>query len=333
MVLLSRIPPLLVLALILIVSNVAVLFAQDLGGGVNIRDIMGGAALIFRRPENPIASNRGRPGGGRMREQDRIIARANAARSAPKPRFSDAEREYRLAAQSDPNDARAYAGLGNIFIDQGRFAEAVDSYREAIKLQSDYLDAYLPLGYALVRLKRLDEAIEVYSAAAKLDPANPEIYTNLGYMYNHTERYAEAVKMCHEAIRLLGKTGEAFKQGFQVRDEVLGHSYKNLGNAYFGLRQYKEAIEALKQATATDPNSAAGHFNLGLVYYVAGQHAEAADSYKRALELRPGLAAAHFNLALSYLSMHNQAAALEQYNALKSINPSMAEQLYKMIKQ
>lgn len=311
-------------------GNGAFLIAQDLGGGVNIRDIIGGASLIFRRPENPVATSRGRSG-GRVREQDRIIARGNAARSAGTPRFSEAEREYSLAAQQDPNDARAFAGLGNIYIDQNKFEEAVNAYREAIKLEPGYLDAYLPLGYALVRLNRHNEALETYRDALKLDSDNPEIYNNLGYIYNHTDQFNEAVKVCQEAIRLLGQTGEAFKQGYQVREQVLGHAFKNLGNAYLGLGKYEEAIDILRKATETDPKSAAAHFNLGLAHYIAGQHAEAAESYKRALELRPGLAAAHFNLALAYIRMKDRTAALEQYNALKPINPAMAEQLYKMI--
>src|SRR5215216_1469045 len=74
--------------------------AQDItGGGSLMRDITGGAALIFRAPKNPIVQLSGATGGGRVktkdktpvRKQDPIIARANAARSAPNPRYSEAE--------------------------------------------------------------------------------------------------------------------------------------------------------------------------------------------------------------------------------------------------
>src|SRR6185369_17390989 len=40
------------------------------------------------------------------------IAKANAARSAPKPRYDEAEQQYQLAAQIAPDDARAFAGTG-----------------------------------------------------------------------------------------------------------------------------------------------------------------------------------------------------------------------------
>src|ERR1051325_4490006 len=75
--------------------------AQDItGGGSLVRDITGGAALIFRAPQHPSVNSA--TGGGRIksgkkppvRKQDSILARANAARSAPKPRYDEAEQQY-----------------------------------------------------------------------------------------------------------------------------------------------------------------------------------------------------------------------------------------------
>ncbi|HKN84110.1 MAG TPA: hypothetical protein VJW17_11765, partial [Pyrinomonadaceae bacterium] len=125
------------LGLSIALSPVAWVAAQDItGGGSLVRDITGGAALVFRAPQNPtvnLSSSGGATGGGRVktvrkppvRQQDTILARANAARSAAKPRYDEAEQQYRLAAQVAPDDARGFAGLGNVFVDQGRFAEAV----------------------------------------------------------------------------------------------------------------------------------------------------------------------------------------------------------------
>ena len=143
-----RLFPLISLIIALTVAGVA---AQDItGGGTLVRDLTGGAALIFRAPQNPTvhASGGGQSaGGGRIkgrttpkpavRQQDSIIAKANAARSAPRPRYDEAERQYQLAAQIAPDDARAFAGLGNVYVDQGKFAEAVNAYQQAIKVKPD----------------------------------------------------------------------------------------------------------------------------------------------------------------------------------------------------
>jgi tetratricopeptide (TPR) repeat protein len=325
------------LALSLIcLSPGASVHAQDGGGSLN-RDLIGGALLIFRQPENPPV------GGGKLqghritprvaKEQNRIIARGNAARSAPTPRYSEAEQEYRQAARLDPTDARAYAGLGNVYLDQSRFNEAIEQYHQAIKLKPDYTDALMPLGYALVRVNRLADAIENYNQALKVDPGNPEIHNNLGYLYNHTGRYNEAVAECLEAIRLLGQTGEAYKQGYQTRQEVLGHAYKNLGNAYNGLRNYEEAAKALQQAITIEPNSASAFFNLGLTLYTGRRYSEAIEAYKQVIKLRPSLAVARFNLGLAYLAINDKKAATAEYDALKPLDEKAAEKLRIMIRQ
>jgi tetratricopeptide (TPR) repeat protein len=227
--------------------------AQDItGGGSLVRDITGGAALIFRAPQNPTVSG-GATGGGRVkpgkkppvRKQDSIIARANAARSAPKPRYEEAEQQYQLAAQIAPDDARAFAGLGNVYVDQGKFAQAVDAYQKALKVKPDYNGAYLPLAFSLARMNRYPEAIDVYKETLKRDPG-PEVYNNLSFAYNHSGQFQEAIDASLQAIKLLGETGEAYKTGFQERNEIRSYAYKNLGNAYNGLKRYVEAANALK---------------------------------------------------------------------------------------
>jgi tetratricopeptide (TPR) repeat protein len=318
--------------------------AQDLtGGGTIVRDLTGGAALIFRAPQNPTVSlPSGATGGGRVRgggrkpparQEDSIIARANAARSAPKPRYDEAEQQYQLAAKIAPDDARAFAGLGNVYVDQGRFAEAVDAYQKAIKIKPDYHAAYLPLAFSLARLNRYDEAIDVYQQILRRDSTMPEVYNNLSFAYNHSERFQEAVDSSLQAIKLLGETGEAYTIGFQERNEIRSYAYKNLGNAYNGLKRYDDAAVALKKSAEIEPKNAAAHFNLGLTLYNAGRYSEAIESYKEVIKLRPNLGQAYFNLALTYYAINDKVAAMAQYETLKGIDAEMARQLYDAIKR
>ena len=318
--------------------------AQDItGGGSLMRDITGGAALIFRAPQNPSIhlATGGATGGGRVkqtrkppvRQLDSIIARANAARSAPKPRYDEAEQQYQLAAQIAPDDARAFAGLGNVYVDQGKFAQAVDAYQKAIKVKPDYNGAYLPLAFSLARLNRYPEAIDVYKETIKRDPSSPETYNNLSYAYNHNNQFQNAVDASEQAIKLLGENGEAYKLGFQERNEIRSYAYKNLGNAYNGLKRYDEAATALKKSSEIEPTNAAAHFNLGLTLYNAGRYSEAIESYKEVIKLRPRLGQAYFNLALTYYAINDKPAAMAQYETLKGIDADLAKQLYDQIKQ
>ena len=315
------------------------------GGGTIGSDPVGGAALIFRKPANPDVRG-GSVGGSattgtgrrtrtpvtRSAAQDRIIAKGNAARSAATPRYSEAELHYKEAAREDPNDPRAHAGLGNVYLDQGRFANAVDAYQQALKIRVDYIDAYQPLGYSLARLNRHAEATDVFKQALQYDPDNAETYNNLAFTQVHAERYPEAVESGQKAIALLGQTGQSFKQGLQDRNEVLSHAYKNVGNAYNGLKRYNEAADALKQAAAIEPNNAAAHFNLGLALFNGSRYSESIEAYKTVVKLRPKLAVAHYNLGLSYLAINDRESARKQYEILRPLNADMANELQKAIR-
>jgi tetratricopeptide (TPR) repeat protein len=338
---------LILIALGLVISASILRGQEPTGGGSLLHDITGGAALIFRAPKDPIvhvaAVVAGSLGGGKTkgrkqtkppaRQQDNIIARANAARSAPKPRYDEAEEQYRLAAKIAPDDARAFAGLGNIFVDQGRFTDAVDSYKQALKVKPDYSAALLPLAFSLARLERYPEAIDVYQQALKVEPSNPEIFNNLSFAYNHTNHFQDGVDASLNAIKLLGDTGQAYAQGFQERNEMLSYSYKNLGNAYNGLQRYEDAANALKRAAEIEPTNAAAHFNLGLTLYNAKRYSEAIEAYKEVIKLRPKLAQAHFNLGITYFAINDRKQALNEYEALKSLDQNLAQQLLSFIKQ
>jgi tetratricopeptide (TPR) repeat protein len=306
--------------------------------------------LIFRKPDNPplhtaSGTSSSAAGGGRISRatrtraiaaaamaHERVIAKANAARSAPTPRYREAEDQYKLAATQEPNDARAHAGLGNIYLDQGRFNEATLAYRQALTVKADYLPVYQPLAYSLVRLNRYPEAIETFKQALQYDPNNAEIYNNLGFAYVHSGQNAEAIAASRKAIALLGQTGEAYKQELQIRNEVLSNAYKNLGNAYNDLKQYNEAADALKHATEIEPKNAAAHFNLGLALYNGRRYSEAIEAYKAVIGLKPNLAGAHFNLGLTYLAINDKDGARREYDILKPLNAGMASQLQSSMK-
>ena len=339
----NRCCPLVVIFSLLLVSATPLIGQGPTGGGSLVRDITGGAALIFRTPQNPTVdatASGGTVGGGRtgrgtrkppVRQQEQFIARGNAARKAAKPQ--EAEQQYRLATQAAPTDARAFAGLGNVYVDQGRFKEATDAYQQAIKLNPNYSAAYLPLAFSLAHQGKYDEAIKIYEQLKLKEPQNPEIANNLAVAYNEKSRYREAITASTKAIELLGETGQAFVQGHQERNELLSYAYKNLGNAHNGLGEYDQAATALKRSVTIVPANAAAYFNLGLTLYNAKRFSEAIEAYRETLKLRPSLAQAHYNLGLTYVAVNDQKSATEQYQALKAINSDLASELEKVIKR
>src|SRR5437879_6287153 len=141
----------LLLCMWLLFAGTLAAHAQEAGG-----DLVGGAGIF--RPKNPEAKRSGnpnRPVRPRLtpaeieeKYQD-AITDGNDARDARK--FAVAESSYRAAVSLKPLDARAFYGLGNIFVDQQRWDDAEDAYRKAFQFAATNPDVLTALSFVLVQ--------------------------------------------------------------------------------------------------------------------------------------------------------------------------------------
>jgi Flp pilus assembly protein TadD len=138
-----------------------------------------------------------------------------------------AEREYRAAAEQDPQSAAARFGLGNVLVRAGKIPEAEAAFLAALKLDPNQAAAHANLGVvyyqqenmakaaasfqealrineqdaptlyllAAVRLQEndLQDAETLLNKAKALDPALPEVYYGLGVLYRLRGRNADAI--------------------------------------------------------------------------------------------------------------------------------------------
>ena len=60
-----------------------------------------------------------------------------------------AEAMLKAMIEEDPEDVRAYFGLGAVYLAQRRYEEAIKAYERILALDSTYVDAYDRLGFVL----------------------------------------------------------------------------------------------------------------------------------------------------------------------------------------
>jgi len=221
------------------------------------QDITGGAALIFKRPENP--STKARDDAVAVRSatvdtSDQVedaIALGNAARDRKPPDFESAERAYRLAWKLNPRDPRPYRGLGNLYWDQRRFTEAAQAYREAVRYMDDGKGRDLSVATPGIPPRRSspktdDLRVRLFLAASLLEEkksiaaerelraievsyfSNAEWNALFGYALAAQGRYTEAVAAYEKA----------------VNSEPLNDKYKGL---------LTDASEKARETSANDP--------------------------------------------------------------------------------
>jgi TolB-like protein/Tfp pilus assembly protein PilF len=183
--------------------------------------------------------------------------------------WNDAEREYKLALELNPNDARAHLSFSSWLLSQGRTEEALAWSRRARELdpigitgntvgwilfQSRHYDEAIRelrtnlavrrddastywscwfLGFALIANGQPDEAIPVLEKALVLSERNPAVIGVLVRAYAHAGRRAEA-------LRLLDELKRRQQKGYVPTAAFV--------NAYLGLGDNEQAFAWLERA-------------------------------------------------------------------------------------
>jgi len=145
--------------------------------------------------------------------------------------WDNAEEEFKLALDLDPNSAKAnhwYAlylaamgqfeesislskkavqlepslgykiGLGSMYYFAHDFETLKDLMKEAISEDPNFAQSYDWLGMAYIQLKEYDNSIEVYEKSASLSGRLAEILGGLGHAYGIANREDEAKVILHE---------------------------------------------------------------------------------------------------------------------------------------
>ncbi|MCC2112541.1 MAG: tetratricopeptide repeat protein [Hyphomicrobiales bacterium] len=90
-----------------------------------------------------------------------------------------AEKHFRLAVESNPENAEAWLGLAAAYDQLKRFDLADPAYAETVKLVGETAEVLNNRGYSYMLRGDYRKARRDLKRAASLDPENPQIQANL----------------------------------------------------------------------------------------------------------------------------------------------------------
>lgn len=117
-------------------------------------------------------------------------------------RWPEAEADARRAVVVRPNDASAWASLGDALAQQGKAAEAVEASRRAVALDSTHAAVWYNYGVSLAGTQDAAGAEAAYRRALSIDSTLVEAWNNLGALYGGAGRIAEARDAYVKAVEL-----------------------------------------------------------------------------------------------------------------------------------
>ena len=153
-------------------------------------------------------------------------------------RVDDAVRVLEAAEDRFPDNMIVVFQLGAVLERGQRYREAEGAFRRALDRDPEDAATLNYLGYMLAeRGERLDESVELIQRALALDPTNGSYLDSLGWAYLQQNR----LELAEPPLR---RASDQLQRNSVVQD--------HLGDLFFRLEQYAEAISAWERALAGD---------------------------------------------------------------------------------
>jgi serine/threonine-protein kinase len=228
---------------------------------------------------------------------------------------------YTEAIRLDPSYALAFADRSNAFAFfagnyvsgrdvQATYDKALADAREALKLAPRLAEAHLALARSLLdgSLDFSQSSVE-YDQAVALAPGDARVLRSYSWFAAHMGRSAEGLASARRAVML---------------DPLNPLTHGNLGTALLFARRYPEAVAALKDGLALNPEHAEIGVFLGLGYYLLGDF----ESARAACEAHAEYSASGLCLAMTYEKLGRHADAQAALAKLKASRGDAAAYMY-----
>ena len=195
---------------------------------------------------------------------------------ADRERYEEADAAAHTAVKLNPNIPDTQRALAFVYEVQGEYELAIEAYKEAIAahprlsfLHIALGKSYRAIGYRFQLQGQWEEAspffelaVAAFEEAIQLDPNDVSSYDEIGWTYGHH----------------MGDDRDVKQRGVDYLEEALrrdpNHSlvYRHLGQVYYDLRNYEEAVPAFEKSleiAGLPPTDAIwSHILLGWSYYV-----------------------------------------------------------------
>ena len=160
--------------------------------------------------------------------------------------------QYKVIADSNPEDAQTYVRMADIYRRQGKYDQALENLKRAETLVPDTMDVPYSIAAVYQAQGRYDEAAKILqdlikktekseTGTSQSDRNNRAIFVErLGMIYREQENYTAAV--------------ETFRKMLTLGDENARSGYQEIIDTYRDAKQWPQATAAAKEAVQKLPN-------------------------------------------------------------------------------
>ena len=121
---------------------------------------------------------------------DKPIQKSMVSQPVEKDQGASVERAAQIfqlekLTKENPDDAAAWASLGNLYFDNGNYQKAITAYARSLALKPNDANLITDLGVMYRRSGQPNKAVEEFDKAAKIDPKHETALFNKGIVLMH----------------------------------------------------------------------------------------------------------------------------------------------------
>ena len=195
--------------------------------------------------------------------------------------------QYKVIADSNPEDAQTYVRIAEIYRRQAKYDLALENLKRADTLVPDTMDVPYSMAAVYQAQGRYDDAIKLLQDLLKKTEKTSEIGTSqadrnnraifierLGMIYREQENYTAAV--------------DTFRKMLTLGDENARSGYQEIIDTYRDAKQWPQATAAAKEAVQKLPNDRDLRMVLDAQLADMGEFDQAVADIRTHAEGRPG---------------------------------------------
>lgn len=217
-------------------------------------------------------------------------------------RRSEAEKQYSLALEIEPDIYELYQRRGKMLSELGKWEMALADYTKLLKLNPENKELHRERGHIHMNLEKYNIAILDYNVFLEhCDSVDNEVLFNRAMCFKKINYYDNAIKDLTHVIDITGKDLEAYYE------RAFCH-YMN--------KAFDKSSDDLDSVLLTNSFYPAAHNLQGVILMEEGKYDGALYHFTQALSQRKGYQEACFNKYLAYRGIDNYKGALHCMNEL-----------------
>lgn len=227
--------------------------------------------------------------------------------------YTEALRQYDLAARLDASYASAYSFRAEAYIDLQQWREAAEDVATALAIDTDD-KAWLEM--QAIASKSFDHMATSLLSRHIKEPDNAIWSAALATIYSNANRYAEAEPYFTESIKVLG-----------YGDTSAAEMYFRRANNRKALNRWADAIDDVNTAIAEDSTIGKYYYLRSQLYFLAGKPDLAVDDATKTIRIFPDDPLAYTNRGRIRLLAGAPRNAIDDFTTALTLAPDNADAL------